>query len=102
MGCALGGNAFWLEANQRARIAPSSIGYGISSSAHVVGVSEESAIGPRHGFLYTAEFGMVKLQDLIVDLPEGFQGEIRPDNINDLGEICGQADGEAILLTPLP
>ena len=45
---------------------------------------------------------MLKLERLIVDLPADYQGPISAKKINDAGQICGQADGEAILLTPLP
>lgn len=73
-------------------------GHGVNSSGHVVGVSHENTIDDWNvGFLYTEEFGMLKLEDLI----EGFQGPIEPEKINDAGQIRGQADGEAVLLTPL-
>jgi len=85
---------------------------GINSDDEVVGNATESTEGglfggnPSHGFLYTnktdtGKSAMFKLQDLLVN-PEDVQGPISAQKINDDGQICGQADGEAILLTPLP
>jgi probable HAF family extracellular repeat protein len=83
---------------------------GINSGGEVVGWANETN-GRTHGFLWTDKtttggFAMFKLQDLVVDLPSGFQGPIYPRRINDAGQICGHAvlgDGttSAVLLTPV-
>jgi probable HAF family extracellular repeat protein len=84
-----------------------SYGNGINSSGAVVGNSHDSNrnqppdANPCHGFLYTEEFGMLKLESLIVNLLADYQGPISAEKINDSGQICGQADGQAILLTPV-
>jgi probable HAF family extracellular repeat protein len=72
---------------------------GINCDDDVVGNAWDSK-GADHGFLYTAEFGMLKLESLIVDLPADYHGPISAEKINDSGQICGHADGKAILLTP--
>ncbi len=71
---------------------------GVNSSDDVVGRSHvDTKDDTDAGFLYIEEFGMLKLEDLI----PGFQGPIKPEKINDAGQICGRADGEAFLLTPV-
>jgi probable HAF family extracellular repeat protein len=83
--------------------------YGLNGWDEVVGVSGPS-LSPDTGFLYTnktdtGEFVMVKLEDLIVDLPPDYQAPISARKINDAGQICGfcgHAPGQqAILLTPV-
>jgi probable HAF family extracellular repeat protein len=86
---------------------------GINSKDEVVGNATQSTQGglfggaPYHGFLYTNKTNtgapaMFKVESLIPILPPGYQGPTYAEGINDFGQICGEADGEAILLTPLP
>jgi probable HAF family extracellular repeat protein len=86
-----------------------SYAYGTNSSGEVVGVSAEATRGDTqlHGFLYTNKtntggFAMFKLQSLLVN-PGDVQGPIRPEKINDAGQICGRVEGtnQAVLLTPV-
>jgi probable HAF family extracellular repeat protein len=82
----------------------SSFAWDVNSDGDVVGYAEDST-GALHGFLYTnktntGEPAMFKLHDLLVN-PQDVQGQIAAYNINDLGQICGEADGQAVLLIPV-
>ncbi len=87
-----------------------SVGRGINNYGEVVGRAQDED-GTYHAFLYIDGSGMVKLEDLIENLPEGFplaDPFIETMRINDAGEIMGNGgrdgDGgilEAYRLTPI-
>jgi probable HAF family extracellular repeat protein len=74
----------------------------INKYGDVVGVSTlKGRVTVIHLFLYTDSLGMVDLEKLIVDLPPALSGKLDAPAINDMGEVCGFADGAgAFLLTP--
>ncbi|HUG91798.1 MAG TPA: hypothetical protein VML55_13250 [Planctomycetaceae bacterium] len=76
----------------------------INNFGDVVGISETSG-GELHVFLYTDVLGLVDLEASITNLDSS--SELHGPNgagrvlINDFGEVAGDADGEAYLLTPV-
>ena len=83
-----------------------SYGRCINSHGDVAG---ERGGGPQRGFLYTDEFGMVNLDDLVVGTAEDLNywksNSVFINAINDSGQICGYVNGDpikAFVLTPVP
>jgi probable HAF family extracellular repeat protein len=81
-----------------------SMGYGVNSSGQVTGYSLTSTSTGFHAFLYTAETGMLDLNNLI-DPASGWQ-LVGGTSINDAGQVTGvgRIGGElhAFLATPVP
>lgn len=76
----------------------------INNSSWVVGQSYDNE-GLAHGFVWSAQFGMAALDELIVDVPADFR-IFDATAINDRGQITALAwwtrGVNAILLTPVP
>jgi len=84
-----------------------SMAFAVNDAGQVVGFCgrEDTTYGRGHAFLWDKKYGMVKLEDLLVD-KSGWKQLISADGINNSGQIVGfgeTKDGKdhAFLMTPV-
>jgi hypothetical protein len=79
----------------------------VNGSGEVIGGSMTEFPDWR-AFYWTAETGILKLEDLITNLPDDAVDLISVGHINELGEICGVFPGsstrprQVFIFTPVP